>query len=66
MLWKLPEAIRDTTVGPRKVIKEYLTPIVRQAVEEKRQNEKNGMDGEETLLAHLVQSSDGMTRAAYR
>ena len=60
MFWKLFEVMQDTTAAPSQFVIEYLTPIVRQAVEEKRQNEKDGADGEDTLLKHMVQSSDGM------
>ena len=61
MFWKLYESIWDSTIAPSRVVKAYLTPIVQQAVEEKKQNEKDGTSGDETLLEHLIQSSDGTT-----
>ena len=59
MLWKIFEAIWDTTTEPTRVMKEYLTPIVRRAVEEKQRDSKDGVNEAETLLSHLVSSSDG-------
>ena len=57
--WRVGEFFSDSTAAPTKVIKDYLDPIVQEAIDERKQNEKDGVDSEETLLQHLVKSSTG-------
>lgn len=56
-IWPLAEIFKDKTRGPMAEIREFLDPIVRNAMT------KRGLDGktdEETLLGHLLNVTDGM------
>ncbi|TFK38526.1 cytochrome P450 monooxygenase CYP63 [Crucibulum laeve] len=60
-LWPLFELFEDKNEKPSKVVREWLNPLVRQALEEKARAEKAGICSpvtEKTFLQHLADSTD--------
>lgn len=58
--WPLWEMFGDRTKGGMKVIKDYLDPLVDDAMRNKAQVQSKGEKEFKTLLDHLVAATDGV------
>ena len=56
-IWPLPEIFRDGLQAPMTEVREFIDPIVRNAMTKRN---LDGTGDEETLLGHLLSVTDGM------